>query len=178
MVVRSSEDYPCGSYWQGGDIKIFHNGQSKATFPSGFNEQQYCIPFQELDVKNDRFQLKASNNDGVCIQSLLVNGQQLLVGALDDQPSFWIDGNNNSCDYDKMSTSQLTIQNGAIISSACKGLTKTYKIMFLKGSYDKYFESFSNYLSPVTAVFNLSAKKSHQNSNKAMIIQFMSICFS
>ena len=66
----------------------------------------------QIDIKNDQFQLERTNNDGVCITSLTVNGIQILVGKNNDLQSFWIDGNDPSCLDDFTTTKQMTIQNG------------------------------------------------------------------
>ena len=119
-MIKSSENYPCDSNWQGGKIFININGLRKKTIPSGFREFEYCLSHNEFDVKNDRFQLKSSNNNDVCIESLHANGTQIFVGTLNNQASFIIKGNENSCGFKKMKTSQITIKNGVVISSKCK----------------------------------------------------------
>ena len=119
-MIKSSENYPCDSNWQGGKIFININGLRKKTIPSGFREFEYCLSHNEFDVKNDRFQLQSSNNNDVCIESLYANGTQIFVGTLNDQASFILKKNENSCQYEKMKTSQITIQNGEVISSKCK----------------------------------------------------------
>ena len=53
--------------------------------------------------------------------SLSLNGNQMLVGKLDDQPSFWIDGDQKNCMDDHLSTPQITFKNGEVLSSYCKG---------------------------------------------------------
>ena len=126
MVVKSNENPPCNSFWRGGKIYINFNGQRKATIPSGFRNFQYCLSSDEIDIENDRIQLKSSNNDNVCIKSLIIDGKQIFVGALKNQQSFIIDGNQNYCNHIKMSTSQITIRNGQVISSKCKGIFKFF----------------------------------------------------
>ena len=66
----------------------------------------------QIDIKNDQFQLERTTTDGVCITSLTVNGKQMLVGKNNDLQSFWIDGDDNNCLDDFASTTQITIQNG------------------------------------------------------------------
>ena len=122
-MIESSENDPCDSQWQGGKIYINHNQKRKATIPSEFKNYQFCIPFNQVDVMNDQFQLQSSNNNDVCIEKFFVNDKQIFVGALNDQSSFIIDGNQNSCQDQKMTTSQITIQNGEVLSSECKGLS-------------------------------------------------------
>ena len=123
MVLKSDENEPCDSQWRGGKLFINQNQKRIATIPSGFKYHQFCIPFDQVDVKNDQFQLQSSNNNNVCITHFFVDGKQIFVGAMNDQSSFIIDGNQNSCQEEKMSTAQITIQNGEVLSSECKGLS-------------------------------------------------------
>ena len=106
--------------WAGGDIAIKHNGETVATIPSGFKEFEYCLDMDDVDVPNDKFQLQSSNGDGACITSLSININQLLVGKNSNLPSFWIDGSDQYCLDNFMSSSQITIQNGQVNSSVCK----------------------------------------------------------
>ena len=121
ILVKSSDNYPCDSQWRGGRIFINLNQQRKAIIPSGFRRFQFCIPSNQIDISKDQFQLRSSNNNDVCIEQLFVNSHQIFVGALNDQPSFIINGNRNSCSKQQMITSQITIQNSRISSSECKG---------------------------------------------------------
>ena len=50
---------------------------------------------------------------------LVVNDKKMLVGQDGDQQSFWIDGNGQRCSSDSMSTTEITIQNGNVVSSEC-----------------------------------------------------------
>ena len=59
----------------------------------------------------------------MCISSLHVNNQQIFVGRNDDIAKFAIDGDRSVCLANQMSTPLLTIQNGEVVTSACKGLT-------------------------------------------------------
>ena len=60
-----------------------------------------------------------------------MNNEQVFVGKNDDLKVFSLDGNSNTCQEHKMSTSLLTIQNGNAISSICKGLAiYARKILF------------------------------------------------
>ena len=79
------------------------------------------MSFDQVDEENDRFQLQSSNTDGVCITSISVNDVKVLVGKNNDKSIFWIDGNQNECNEEFMSSQQITIKNGEIISSRCKG---------------------------------------------------------
>ena len=116
--------------WDGDEIYFIVNGEQIDAIKNEFEFFEYCRPVELLDVQNDEFQLKSTGPDGVCITSLNVNGTELLVGKLNDQPSFWIDGNQNHCRDDSMSTPEITIKNGKVQSSECKKqwwLWKLYK---------------------------------------------------
>ena len=121
MVVESSEAGFCDSSWKGGKIYLNVNGTLADTIPYGFKKYIYCVPSDKINVKADRFRLQSSNSNGVCIQNLSIYGQTIRVGASNDQSSFWIDENQNRCSSNYMKTSQITIQNGEVISSKCKG---------------------------------------------------------
>ena len=110
--------------WAGGDIAIKHNGETVATMPSGFEEFEYCLNMDDIDLANDELQFQSSSGDGVCITSLSINNNQLFVGKNNNLPSFWIDGNDQYCLDDFMSTSQIIIQNEQVISSLCKNRTR------------------------------------------------------
>ena len=106
--------------WAGGDIAIKHNGETVATMPRGFKEFEYCLDMDDVDVCKDKFQLQSSSGDGVCITSLSINNLQLFVGKNNNLPSFWIDGNDQFCLKDFISTSQIIIRSEQVISSLCK----------------------------------------------------------
>ena len=67
----------------------------------------------------------AGGADGVCINSLHVNNKQILVGKNNDLSNFEFDQPSDDekpiCLYNKMRTSSLTIQNGQVVKSKCKG---------------------------------------------------------
>ena len=90
--------------------------------PAASTEFEYCLDMDDIDLSNDKFQLQSSSADGVCITSLSINSKQLFVGKNNNLPIFWIDGNDQYCLDDFMSSSQITIQNGQIYSSVCKPL--------------------------------------------------------
>ena len=108
-------------YWDGDDITIKQNGNTIATIPAGFKEFNYCLNIDDVDVTNDEFQLQSTGSDGICITSLLINFNPLLVGENNNLQSFWIDSDTPYCSDEYMSSSQITIQNGQVISSTCKG---------------------------------------------------------
>ena len=82
------------------------------SFLSGFNDFEHCFRLDQIDIKNDQFQLERTTSDGVCITGLTVNGKQMFVGKNNDMESFWIDGDHNNCLDDFTGTTQMTIQNG------------------------------------------------------------------
>jgi hypothetical protein len=123
----------------GGDILIKHNGDTIATMPRGFKEFEHCLELDEIDVANDKFQLQSSNGDGACITSLAININQLLVGKNNNLPSFWIDGNDQYCLENFMSTSQITIQNGQVNSSTCKPMNQDGVVYIDPTEEDKEF---------------------------------------
>ena len=119
LVIKSNGQQPCNNHWRGGEIYLKINGELHLILNEGFEEEEYCLPMHQVDIENDQIQLQSSNDNAVCISSFEVNGQQLLVGNSNSQKFFWIDGNQNRCDDNFMSTPQITIQNGKVISSKC-----------------------------------------------------------
>lgn len=107
------------------------NGVQKDIIPSRFQEYRYCLSSDQLNVEKDQIRLQSSNADGVCIQSLSVFGKKIRYGVSQDLSRFWIDGNQNSCSIKNMISSQVTIQNGEIISSKCEGKTTMVNIPFI-----------------------------------------------
>ena len=89
--------------------------------PSGFREFEHCLKNDDVDVANDEFQLQSTSDNGVCITSLSINGNPLLVGRSNNLQNFWIDSNEQDCLDNFISSSQITIQNGQVIYSTCKG---------------------------------------------------------
>ena len=79
----------------------------------------------EVDIENDSLKLLAGGSDGVCINSLHVNNEQILVGKNNDLSNFEFDqvGHYEKpvCLENLMRTSSLTIQNGKVVESECKG---------------------------------------------------------
>ena len=79
----------------------------------------------QVDVENDSFKLLAGGSDGVCINSLHVNNEQILVGKNNDLTRFEFDQPDQweglACLDNEMRTSSLTIQNGQVVESECKG---------------------------------------------------------
>lgn len=64
-MTSGSNPSPCNTYWRGGDITLNKNGEKIATISSGFTDETICLPYESVDVESDKFQLAATNNDGV-----------------------------------------------------------------------------------------------------------------
>ena len=121
--------------WLGGDIYLNKNGQTIASTSYGFLNFEHCVGASS----DDEFQLEASNDDGVCITSLSVNDNQLLVGKNNDLPNFWMNQRNVKCTNGHMTTSQITFKNGnnnyllpRILSSQCKPVFGKFHTNFSK----------------------------------------------
>ena len=125
-VTSSADPNLCKPYaaynYLGGGINFIINGEVKDTLARGFTEFEYCSKWDEIDIENDKIQLQSTSTDGVCITSLSLNDNQILVGKLNDRPSFWIDGDPGACLDHFMSTPQITFKNGEVLSSFCKGI--------------------------------------------------------
>ena len=120
-MTSSSSNCNSGS-WSGDPIKLFHNDVEKAIIPSGFTDFEYCIVMDDVDIENDKFKLLAGGSNGVCINSLHVNNNQILVGKNNDMASFDFDKPvSPGCINHAVKTSQLTIQNGQVVESECTG---------------------------------------------------------
>ena len=112
--------------WLGGEIYLNQNGRTIASTSYGFLNFEHCVGA----ARDDEFQLQASNDDGVCITSLSVNGKQLLVGKNSDLPNFWMNQKNPKCSNSHMTTSQITIKNEEVDSSQCKPIFSEYNSNF------------------------------------------------
>ena len=67
----------------------------------------------------------------VCILGLHVNKRQIFVGKDNNLSNFSFDNDGLVCRSDKMITPLLTIQDGKVISSICKGLIIFVILKFL-----------------------------------------------
>ena len=76
-------------------------------------------------MTNDRFQLQSTGDNSACITSFQLNGTQIFLGPEDNQTLFWIDENQSRCDKQQVSTKEITVQNGQVISSECIGIPMT-----------------------------------------------------
>ena len=81
------------------------------TTQSFFVEHKYCRAMNQVDIKNDIFQLQSSSSDGFCIEGLSLRGEQMLG----------TDSSHYNCAGTGMTTSTITIQNNEIVIE-CKGL--------------------------------------------------------
>ena len=137
IEITSSDNQPCNRHFAGGEVYLNINDERKATIPEQFQYFDYCIPSEEVDILNDRFQLQSSTTDGVCIFSLHINGTQILNGRNNNQTAFWLDKEDSRCDkvVDDvqwlMATSDITIQNNQVTSPSCKGKNPVKRIQFL-----------------------------------------------
>lgn len=55
----------------------------------------------------------------MCITELSLNNHKIMTGRNHDKKSFWIEKDKSECNNNSMVTSEITIRNGQIISSAC-----------------------------------------------------------
>ena len=125
-VTSSDDETLCKHGWwlNAGNISFKYNGEAVEDLQRGFKEYVYCMDMENVDIANDEFQFHSRDNDGACITSLSINGNQLLVGKNNDLQGFWIDTDTRHCFDDFMSTSQITIKNGQIDSSDCKPINQ------------------------------------------------------
>ena len=105
------------------------NGEVVATTPdlSKFDKTQ-IICFDFFDVEKDIIDFRSTGNNGREISINLINKgvtTQLFFGPNSNEPWIYIDDNLIQCTSngpeDEESTNILTVQNGIIIQSACKG---------------------------------------------------------
>ena len=123
--LKSSSENCDATTFYGDPITLLHNDVEMAKIPTQFDDFKYCFDMDQIDIENDNFKLVAGGDDGVCINSLHVGDEQILVGRNNDMASFEFDKPDQweglVCNNDIMRTSSLTIQNGKVIESECKG---------------------------------------------------------
>ena len=110
-MIKSSKDEPCNDSGIDDEIYIDINNRRMNTTESLLTEHEYCQPIDQVNIKNDIFSLQSSSSAGFCIESISINGKQIL-------------GSNSSqynCGDAGLTTSKITIQNGEIIVG-CEGL--------------------------------------------------------
>ena len=86
----------------------------------GFSEFEHCFDQGDVNVANDVFEFEATSGDGVCITSLSINDNQLLVGANNNLQGFWLDTEEEYCLDSFVSVPRITIQNEQG-STICQG---------------------------------------------------------
>ena len=99
----------------------------------GFSEFEHCFDVEDVANSDFEFEIKMPEwdnwyreSDGVCITSLSIEGDQLLVGKNNNLQSFWLDRDQHYCLDDFMSTPHIKIRisyqnsNAQVISSRCK----------------------------------------------------------
>ena len=111
MIIESSRDEPCSDYWSGDEIYFNINGQRNHTIEPGYKKHEFCSSINQVNITNDIFELQPSDSEGFCIESLIVNGKDILK----------LNGAHNNCDYVGMTTSNITIQGGELIYLECTG---------------------------------------------------------
>ena len=102
--------------------KGYNKTAEKTIIRERFTDFEYCIAKNDIDIENDTFKFFATGTDAVCIRSLFVGNKQIFVGKHDNLAGFLFNQRNNVCREDKMETSSLTVKNGTVIKSECKGL--------------------------------------------------------
>lgn len=107
--------------WSGGEIILNYNNIPVATLQNGFNDFHYCFQSDQDEFQKAFIRLQSTSDDEVCITGLFLNDHQILVGKNNDKKSFWLHQNQTSCSDVYMITDQLTIRNGTVTSSSCKG---------------------------------------------------------
>ena len=100
-------------------FNIRHNGEVVGTMEPDSSYFEYCVDVDQVDFENDFFDFVAPVSDGVCITSLTLNDEPVLVGPNNDQSKFWLDAENHHCLENIVSTPILTIQNGQDYYSEC-----------------------------------------------------------
>ena len=120
-VCRNNPKYRS---WDGGAVELHFKTKDfdnhVATMNPGEKEMKFCLPIDQVNLEDDIWTLQSTSNDGVCITSLIVNNEQLLVGKNNDKAYFWLDENDLDCTDEHMSTDVLSIQNSEVYYSECK----------------------------------------------------------
>lgn len=65
IEIQSSDESCASGTWTGSPIHLFHNDIEKATIPSKFTNFSFCLPINEVDIKNDKFKFHIRRGDGV-----------------------------------------------------------------------------------------------------------------
>ena len=57
----------CASSWQSSPVTLFRNGNEVGILSSGYYQEDFCFPIDQVDSKNDIFELLVNGSDGVSI---------------------------------------------------------------------------------------------------------------
>ena len=107
--------------WRGGEIYINVNNIRVQTIPRGYEGTfPFCFVSDKFNVAQAIIQFESSDNDSVCITSLQINDEILLLGKNKSKSEFWIDGDQNVCTDTDLAASEISIRNGDVYSSPCK----------------------------------------------------------
>ena len=87
---------------------------------AGSRDFEYCVDVDQVDFENDFWSFVGPDLEGICITSLTINDEPILVGPNNDQSHFWLDANDHHCLDNSMSTPYLSVQNGQVYYSECK----------------------------------------------------------
>ena len=129
VKITSGDDAVCrnnpkDSTWDGGAVELDYITKdfdsNVATLNRGEKEVEFCMIIDQVNIEDDIFAFQATSRNGVCITSLTVNNEQLLVGENNEMAYFWMDKNDQECSDKHMSTDILEIQNGRVFYSECK----------------------------------------------------------
>ena len=105
-------------FWSGDDVTAHHHaatGQVKSTkvvLKYRSTEQNTCF---ENFKPEDRIEIVNGGDNGVFINQIFYNGDEIDVNG---KTSFWIDGDNISCN-ENISISRISIQNGKAVWHSC-----------------------------------------------------------
>ena len=65
IEIESSDESCDSSTWTGSPIHLFHNNIKKAIIQSKFQRFSFCLPTNEVDIKNDKFKFHIQSGDDV-----------------------------------------------------------------------------------------------------------------
>ena len=67
IEVESRPEECNSKYRTGNDIFLSHNNLEKATIPRNFEKFKFCLPYNYVDIENDKFKFHIRGSDGVRI---------------------------------------------------------------------------------------------------------------
>ena len=103
VKITSGDDAVCrnnpkDSTWDGGAVELDYITKdfdsNVATLNRGEKEVEFCMIIDQVNIEDDIFAFQATSRNGVCITSLTVNNEQLLVGENNEMAYFWMDKND------------------------------------------------------------------------------------